>query len=104
MKMTSSIPPAHRVHGRERLREEELYNLTRIVSEALDEADYLARKVNGKVYSRVSDHDGSKGTASPDLDLRGIGELLAEAHQCAGVAIEYLRQARDRVLPPEPPF
>jgi hypothetical protein len=102
MKMTSNTPPAHRVHGRERLREQELYNLARIVSDALNEAEYLISKVSGKVTSRVSDYEGSKGTAP--LDLREIGRIFDEARDCALIAIEYLKQASDQALPPQPPF
>jgi len=83
--------PAQRVHGRERLREEECYYLTGLISQCLDEAHHLVRKVYHTSFNRTLDHDGTKGTAP--LDHAGTRQILDEAHECTRAALSYLWEA-----------
>jgi hypothetical protein len=80
--------PVQREHGINRLREEECYHLTSLVGDCLDEAEHLVRKVHNKAYSRVIDHDGSKGTKPLDRD--DINATLQEAYDCTSLALAYL--------------
>ena len=83
--------PAQRVHGIDRLREQECYQLSSLIQDCLNEADHLIRKVNNKAYNRVLDYDGSKGTAPLDrAEARGI---LDEAYECASLALTYIYDA-----------
>jgi hypothetical protein len=98
---TSTRVPAQREHGLDRLREDECYHLTGLIKDGLDEAAYLVRKVHGKALSRTIDHDGSKGTTALDRDEART--ILAEARDCAALALDYLFRAVDALDDPEPP-
>jgi hypothetical protein len=80
--------PAQRVHGINRLREEECYYITALVRQCLDEAEHLVRKAHDKCYSRVLDHDGSKGTQP--LDHVEMMLILDEAYECTVLALTYI--------------
>jgi hypothetical protein len=83
--------PAQREHGLARLREEECYYLTSLVKEGLGEAEHLVRKVNSKAFNRTVDYDGAKGTKP--LDRAEARAVLAEAYECAALALAYLYEA-----------
>jgi hypothetical protein len=84
----SKLAPAQRVHGISRLREEECYYVTGLIRQCLDEAEHLVRKAHSKCYSRVLDHDGSKGTQP--LDHVEMMLILDEAYECTALALTYI--------------
>ena len=67
--------PIQRMHGMDRLREEECYYVTGLIDECLKEAQHLVRKVYHKAFNRTIDHDGSKGT-QPHVSAGLGGELV----------------------------
>src|SRR5262249_61005543 len=69
--------PTQREHGRNRLREQECYHLTSLIEDCLSEAEHLVKKVQNKVYNRILDYDGSKGTKP--LDRAYARQLFGEA-------------------------
>jgi len=83
--------PTQREHGRNRLREQECYHLTSLIEDCLSEAEHLVKKVHNKVYNRVLDYDGSKGT--PPLDRAEARQLFEEAYDCASLALTYIYSA-----------
>jgi hypothetical protein len=91
--------PAQREHGINRLREEECYQMTSLVTSCLSEAEHLIRKVNNKVYNRVLDYDGSKGTEP--LDLAEAREILNEAYDCAALALAYIFSVSTHLREPD---
>jgi hypothetical protein len=103
---TEKHQPAQREHGMNRLREQECYQLTSLISDGLDEAEHLIRKVHNKAYNRVLDYDGSKGTQS--LDRQEALKILDEAYQCASLALTYIcnirQDMREDLYESEPPF
>jgi hypothetical protein len=100
---TKKEAPAQRVHGMNRLREDECYFLTRLVMECLDETEHLVRKVNNKAQSRTCDYDGSKGTKP--LNREELAAILHEAYECGTKALNYLHNAALRLADEiEPPF
>jgi len=97
--------PAQREHGRNRLREQECYHLTSLIEDCLSEAEHLVKKVHNKVYNRVLDYDGSKGTQP--LDRAEARQLFEEAYDCASLALTYIYSASTHLrdeesAPPEP--
>ena len=93
--------PAQREHGMDRLREEECYRLTGLIDECLSEASHLVRKVYNKVYNRILDHDGAKGTKPLDRDE--ARRILDEAYSCASLALSYIYSAATHLRDdPEP--
>jgi hypothetical protein len=92
--------PAQRVHGINRLREQECYYVTGLIQQCLDEAEHLVRKAHNKCYSRVLDHDGSKGTQP--LDHVEMMLILDEAYECAALALTYLFSTSTHLRDPEP--
>jgi hypothetical protein len=93
---------AQRVHGITRLREEECYYVTGLIEQCLEEAEHLIRKAHNKCYSRVLDHDGSKGTQP--LDHVEMMLILDEAYECTALALTYMfstsTHLRDHDQPP----
>ena len=83
--------PVQRVHGMDRLREEECYYVTGLIDECLKEAQHLVRKVYHKAFNRTIDHDGSKGTQP--LDRPQAVKTLSEAYDCAALALAYIFSA-----------
>jgi hypothetical protein len=83
--------PAQRVHGMDRLREEECYQLTGLIDSCLNEAEHLVRKVHNKAFNRTLDHDGSKGTEP--LDRAEARQILDEAYDCVCLAMAYVYSA-----------
>jgi hypothetical protein len=98
--------PAQREHGIQRLREQECYQMTSLIGDCLTEAEHVVRKLHNKVYNRVLDNDGSRGTHP--LDREEARQILNEAYDCTALALEYLFSAslhlRDQADEPEPPF
>jgi hypothetical protein len=101
---TAKSKPAQRVHGMDRLREEECYYLAALIGECLDEARHMVRKVYNKAWNRTLDHDGSKGTKP--LDRAETRQILDEAYDCLALAMTYLfdasthmREANDKAEP-----
>ncbi len=88
---TTEPKPAQRVHGMDRLREEECYRLTGLIGDCLDEAEHLVKKVNNKAFNRTLDHDGSKGTKP--LDRAEARQILDEAYDCVSLALAYIYSA-----------
>jgi hypothetical protein len=101
---TAKPAPAQRVHGIDRIREDECYYLTTLIGSCLDEAEHLVRKVHSKTYNRVIDYDGSKGTQP--LDRAEAKQILDEAYECASLALTYIYNASTHLTeaPGEPPF
>jgi hypothetical protein len=103
---TAKPKPAQRVHGMDRLREEECYYLAALIEKCLDEARYLVKKVYSKAWNRTLDHDGSKGTRP--LDRAEARQILNEAFDCVSLALAYLYEAsthlRDADNQPDPLF
>lgn len=85
---TTADAPAGREHGLARLREEECYHLTALVRDALNEAERLTNEVNNRSMDRYRDYSGDKGTEPLDRDH--AVSRLAEARDCAQVAVDYL--------------
>jgi hypothetical protein len=98
---TSKRVPAQREHGLDRLREDECYHLTGLITDSLDEAGYLVRKIHSKALNRTIDHDGSHGTTALDRDEART--ILAEARDCAALALDYLFRAVDALDDQDPP-
>ena len=97
--------PVQREHGRNRLREQECYHLTSLIEDCLREAEHLVKKVHNKVYNRVLDYDGSKGTQP--LDHAEARQIFEEAYDCASLALTYIYSASthlrdEKSAPPEP--
>ena len=97
--------PATRERGLARLREEECYYLTGLVTTALREAEHLTDEVRRKASERFIDYSGTEGTAP--LDAAEAEAKLREAYDCASLALTYLYSAsshlRDQPDPgPEP--
>lgn len=89
--------PIQREHGMNRLREEECYHITNLITDCLNEAEHLVRKVSGKAQGRILDFDGSKGTKPLDRDeARGT---LNEAYDCASLALTYLFEVCQHLQP-----
>jgi hypothetical protein len=88
---TAKPKPAQRVHGMDRLREEECYHLAGLIGECLDEGRHLVKKVYNKAWNRTLDHDGSKGTRP--LDRAEARQILDEAYDCVSLALAYLYEA-----------
>ncbi len=100
---TKKDVPAQRVHGVERLREDECYHLTSLILDCLREAEHLVRKVYSKAQNRTLDHDGSRGTKPLDRDE--LVATLNEAYDCGSQALSYLYSAaahlKDQTQPTE---
>ena len=97
--------PAARERGLVRLREEECYYLTGLVTSALREAEHLTEEVHRKASDRFTDYSGKRGTVP--LDVAEADAKLQEAYDCASLALTYLYSAsshlRDQPDPgPEP--
>ncbi len=71
-----------------RLREDECYHITSLITDCLSEAEHLVRKVHSKIQGRVLDYDGSKGTQPLDRDE--ARKILDEAYDCASLALTYI--------------
>ncbi|GEM_PF-4671841 len=82
-------------HGMARAREEECYHLTNLIRDCLDEAGHLVGKVNAEVTARYADWSGAEN--SQPLDYAEIGRIVAEAHDCASMALGYFRSLADSV-------
>ena len=87
---------AQREHGMNRLREDECYHITSLITDCLNEAEHLVRKVHGKSQGRVLDYDGSKGTQPLDRDE--ARKTLGEAYDCASLALTYLFEVSQHLL------
>jgi hypothetical protein len=83
--------PAQRVHGMDRLREDECYRLASLIGDCLGEAEHLVSKVYNQAWDRVTDHDGSKGTRP--LDRVEARRILDEAYDCTSLALTYIYSA-----------
>jgi hypothetical protein len=100
--------PAQRVHGMDRLREDECYHITGLILDCFMEAEHLIRRVRNKAQNRVLDHDGSRGTKP--LSVSEFGPVFDEAHDCLALAMTYLftvsTNMRHQAEEPweEPPF
>jgi hypothetical protein len=88
---TSKPVPAQRVHGLNRVREDQCYHLSALIVACLSEAEHLVRKVNSKAFNRTIDHASTKGTEP--LNPAELRQILLEACVCAQTATEYLCQA-----------
>lgn len=88
--------PAQREHGMNRLREDECYHITSLITDCFNEAEHLVRKVHGKTQGRVLDYDGSKGTQPLDRDE--ARKTLGEAYDCASLALTYLFEVSQHLL------
>jgi hypothetical protein len=88
---TTRPVPAQRVHGMDRLREDECYRLASLIRDCLGEAEHLIRKVYNKARNRVTDPDGSKGTRP--LDRVEARRILDEAYDCTSLALTYIYSA-----------
>ncbi len=95
---TEKHVPAQREHGMNRLREEECYHITSLITDCLNEAEHLVRKVHGKAQGRILDYDGSKGTKQLDRDE--ARKTLGEAYDCASLALAYLFEVSQHLQPP----
>ena len=91
--------PVQREHGRDRLREQECYHLTSLIEDCLSEAEHLVKKVHNKIYNRVLDYDGSKGTKPLDRDE--ARRIFNEAYDCASLALAYIYNAATHLREPE---
>ncbi len=96
---TEKRTPIQREHGMNRLREEECYHITNLITDCLNEAEHLVRKVHGKAQGRVLDFDGSQGTKSLDRDE--ARETLNEAYDCASLALAYIFEVCQHLRQPD---
>ena len=88
--------PAKPERGIARLRENEVYHLTGLVTSALYEAEHLVREVHDKASDRYLDHDN---TTEP-LNGEQVTRLLGEAYRCANLAATYIDKAAMGLLDP----
>ena len=98
--------PGQREYGMDRLREEECFHLSNLISDCLSEAEHLVKKVHNKAYKRVIDYDGANGTKPLDRD--DINATLQEAYDCTSLALAYLYSVSTHLRDPadevEPAF
>jgi hypothetical protein len=87
--------PAQPARGLDRLRDDECYHLTGLVTSALYETEHLIRQVHDKAQDRFFNHH--KGGSDP-LDAEEITRLLGEAYQCSLMASTYIDKAAMRWL------
>jgi hypothetical protein len=100
---TTEIQAPEREHGIARVCEEQVYHVTGLAESALYEAERLTYALKTSAMTRISDHDGSKGTEP--IDMQHVVQVVTETLNCIDVAAEHLsRLCGDIRLRQDDPF